>query len=170
MALIENHIKVDEGAISKIFSYIKTFINQPRWLLVLLFLTLSGSATYFTYTGHKETVAVDNIQLQIDQINNQIDDHLNIDEYTLNLLTVIEALKIYKHDNDRWYDNDGALIDAFITYVQRNNPNDPLLIDLRAIKQREKFNQELLDKEYSFLLKRLDNFVKAHSDSLKYAR
>lgn len=161
MALIENNISLDEKLVKRILEVLKNFINQPKWLLILLFSTITITACYFTYTMRDEHTAISDIYDQIEQINDKVYGHLDIDDYTTNLKNIIAEIYIIKHANDQRLDNDLAFIEAIQEYVKRTNPNDPVLDDLNAIYKRKQKNSELVDKEFNYVISRLNAFIDA---------
>lgn len=163
MPIIQNNIKIDEGAANKMLAFlvklIKNLFKQPKWLILLAVLAIVGGAAYFKYSIHTEKEKIQGLYENVQIINDITNKTLNIEDYKKNLLNVITTIKLLQQENQQSFDDNILEINLLISFIEKHHPKDPIVNDLRSMKNRLIINHDIYKEHYDYTIKQLDEFV-----------
>lgn len=159
MAFIENKIQIGEKAIESIFGiftgFIKGLLNQPKWLIVAVMVSILMGGCYFWYSHKEDKENIKELQEQVIQINEVVGSNLGVED----LIYIITEIKILKCMLDENYQERIYTIDVIKDYLVRYHPNDPAIGDINTIKRHMELNKDTYSQHYKYVMSQLDKIA-----------
>lgn len=153
------NINVDEKGLDKIFHFFRELFNQPKWLLTLTVGIVLFGGGYFAYGYYRDKSDFIELQNNVNVINNCIKENLNIVDYKQNLIYTITEIKLIQAAEQNNYEEEMLELELLEDFIQRRHPNDRILQDIRAMKNRLKINHDVTLKQYDYIMGNLNNFI-----------
>lgn len=167
MALIENHINLDESIIDKFFNSIKEFFNQPPLLKAILIFSIIVAAGYFSLSYFTNKSQINELNEKVTEIDEKINDVLNIDDYQQNLLYVITEIKLLEYSLEQNYQERLYELDCIERFAEHYHPGDPIIADFDAMKVRMEMNYKSYNQHYNIVMKHLDKILENNDEKFQ---
>ena len=153
-------LNIDEGASNKILAFIKELLNQPRWLITLLLITIFGGLTYFGFQYFQDRKDYLQLKEQIESINNKFDNSLSYEEFRQYIIYEISEINLLKYQEQQTLNENINLLNTFIYFVQHEHPNNKIVNDLKAVQSRMQLNYDMYIMQSDYVIEQLNQNVK----------
>lgn len=154
---------------------IKEFIDQlfkiPKTLRNLLGIVILLGVIYFSYSKIY-TNEIQELRTEVTNVKNVIEDAVDKDDYADDIYYLLEVINIEEEINRHAYQTTQLELDLVYRFISQNHPDNPILLDIKALKERNEYTYHFFGEKYKRSMERCNNSTKFKkievSDSLKF--
>lgn len=154
---------------------IKEFIDQlfkiPKSLRNLLGIVILLGIIYFSYSKIY-TNEIQELRTEVKTVKDVVEDAVDKDDYADDIYYLLEVINIEEEINRHAYQTMQLELDLVYRFVSQNHPADPMLLDIKAIKERNEYTYQFFSEKYKRAMERCNNSAKYKkievTDSLKF--
>lgn len=147
------------GDVDSIQAALDSISKIPKALSVALITIVLLGGVYFGYSK-LYTYEVDSLKQEVIELQDVVTKNVQKDDYSHDIYYLIEAIKMCEQINHAAYDGEQFKLDLFIQYVQKYTPNDPILLNLEAMKRRNQYNYDHWSVEFQRIIEHCTNKCK----------
>lgn len=144
------------GDTESIHSLFESISKIPKALGITLITIVLLGGVYFGYSK-LYTYEVDGLKQEVIELQDVVAKNVQEDDYGHDIYYLIESIKMCEQINNYAYDGEQLKLDLFIQYIQKHSPNDPILMDLEAMKRRNQYNYDHWSIEFRRLIDHCTN-------------
>lgn len=154
---------------------IKEFIDQlfkiPKALRNLLGIVILLGVIYFSYSKIY-TNEIQELRTEVKTVKDVVEDAVDKDDYADDIYYLLEVINIEEEINRHAYQTMQLELDLVYRFVSQNHPADPMLLDIKAIKERNEYTYQFFSEKYKRAMECCNNSAKYKkievTDSLKF--
>ena len=154
---------------------IKEFIDQlfkiPKALRNLLGIVILLGVIYFSYSKIY-TNEIQELRTEVKNVKVVVEDAVDKDDYADDIYYLLEVINIEEEINRHAYQTMQLELDLVYRFVSQNHPADPMLLDIKALKERNEYAYHFFGEKYKRAMDRCNNSAKYKkievSDSLEF--
>ena len=158
-AIIENNINFDGSFSKNAIKFFKELFNQPTWLMWLVLIVILVGLGYFGYRYYSDTTDITELREQVELLNKDISNTLTNDEFKENINYLITGIKLLEQQESQSFNDELLEIDLLINLVESYHPNEQMVHDFQAMKQRLITNHEIHVQNYNFYMNHLNRLL-----------
>lgn len=147
------------GDVDSIHAVLDSISKIPKVLSVALITIVLLGGVYFGYSK-LYTYEVDSLKQEVIELQVVVEKNVQKDDYSHDIYYLIEAIKMCEQINHAAYDGEQLKLDLFIQYIQKYTPNDPILLNLEAMKRRNQYNYDQWSVEFQRIIEHCTNKCK----------
>ena len=144
------------GDADSIHAALDSISKIPKALGVALITIVLLGGVYFGYSK-LYTYEVDSLKQEVIALQTVVEKNVNKDDYGNDIYYLIEAIKMCEQINHAAYDGEQLKLDLFIQYIQKYTPNDPILLNLEAMKRQNQYNYDHWSVEFKRIIEHCTN-------------
>lgn len=170
--------------IFQIFSYlfkkienteaVKEFIDSlftiPKSLRNLLGIVILLGIIYFSYSKIYNN-DIQDLHAEVKDLNEIVNTAVTKDDYADDIYYILDVINIEEEVLHHAYNTTQLEIDLMYRFISQNHPNDPILQDLYAMKERNDYTYKFFTEKYKKALDKCNNltkYKKIEKDTLKF--
>ena len=154
---------------------IKEFIDQlfkiPKALRNLLGIVILLGVIYFSYSKIY-TNEIQELRTEVKTVKDVVEDAVDKDDYADDIYYLLEVINIEEEINRHAYQTMQLELDLVYRFVSQNHPEDPMLLDIKALKERNEYTYHFFGEKYKRAMERCNNSTKFKkievADSLEF--
>lgn len=154
---------------------IKEFIDQlfkiPKALRNLLGIVILLGVIYFSYSKIY-TNEIQELRTEVKTVKDVVEDAVDKDDYADDIYYLLEVINIEEEINRHAYQTMQLELDLVYRFVSQYHPADPMLLDIKAIKERNEYTYRFFGEKYKRAMERCNNSAKFKkievTDSLEF--
>ena len=139
-------VKVSDETVQKATNWFKAiWYGAPKWLRVLLCVTLFIGGAYFLYNRFETADQVDELHEELKRINQRYQGVVFVDSYAYDVGNFVVVARAIDNQIQTIYEINQQILEFELEYITRNRPGDPSLVTVRRLMQQNKFTKESFD-------------------------
>ena len=154
-------VKVSDEAVDKATNWLKSiWYGSPKWLRVLLCVTLFIGGIYVLYNRFETADQVDELHAELRGINERYQGVVFVDSYAYDVSNFIVVARAIDNQIQTIYEINQQILEFESEYITRNRPGDPSLVTVRRLMQQNKFMKESFDNVVQHNLNMYEEWLK----------
>ena len=154
-------VKVSDEAVDKATNWLKSiWYGSPKWLRVLLCVTLFIGGIYVLYNRFETADQVDELHEELKGINERYQGVVFVDSYAYDVSNFIVVARAIDNQIQTIYEINQQILEFESEYITRNRPGDPSLVTVRRLMQQNKFMKESFDNVVQHNLNMYEEWLK----------
>ena len=129
---------------------IKEFIDQlfkiPKSLRNLLGIVILLGVIYFSYSK-MYTNEIQELRTEVKTVKDVVEDAVDKDDYADDIYYLLEVINIEEEINRHAYQTMQLELDLVYRFVSQYHPADPMLLDIKAIKERNEYTYHFFSEK-----------------------
>lgn len=159
------------GEQESIKEFIDSLFKIPKALRNLLGIVILLGVIYFSYSKIY-TNEIQDLHTEVKDLNRIVNSAVTKDDYIDDIYYILEVINIQEEITHHAYNTTQLEIDLMYRFISQNHPNDPILQDLLAMKERNDYTYKFFKEKYHKAVERCNQVSKYKNeydleDSLK---
>ena len=158
-------VKLSDETIARLSDYGKRiWFGTPRWLRVIVAVTVFFGACYFLYNRLMISYDVDSLYADIKVLNERYGETVYLDKYAYDVNNFVIVGKTISKEVETIYEINQQILGVLADYIERKDPHDPALISIKRLVSQNEFSKESFEnivqhhlKIYGDWAKNIDN-------------
>lgn len=139
--------------------FIDTLFKIPKSLRNLLGIVILLGVIYFSYSKIY-TNEIQELHTEIKTLHKALNESVVKDDYADDIYYILEVINIEEEIQHHAYNTTQLEIDLMYRFISQNHPNDPILQDLVAMKERNDYTYKFFKEKYHKAVERCNKLSK----------